>query len=378
MNERKSRLGILMSGGGARAAYQVGLLRFVAKKNPDLQTPILTGVSAGAINAAHLASREGTFAEAVDGLTRLWCSITPDHIYRTDSFHLWCNFFRWALRFISGGSRAAPPTRGLMDTEPLRELLHASLPTTKGELIGVTRNIERGRLDAVGITTSNYGTGQSVTWVQGNSKETWTRPHRRSVEIRLTVEHIMASAALPMLFPAIELAGGWHGDGGIRLTAPLSPAMHLGADRILAISTRKARNPEDVTSTIHGYPPPAQVIGNLTNAIFLDMLDFDALNLTRINQLIRAVPEDRRNGLRPVDVLVLRPSEDLGRLASRFERRLPRSVRFFTRGFGTQETDAPDSLALLMFQQDYLDYLIHLGEADAEKRAEEISEFLDF
>lgn len=366
----------MMSGGGARAAYQVGLLRFLARIDPELQTPILTGVSAGAINAAYLASREGTFADAVDGLSRLWCSITPDQIYRTDSFYLWCNFFRWALRFISGGSRAAPPTRGLMDTEPLRDLLTSTLPTENGALIGIARSIEGGRLKAVAITTSNYGTGQSITWVQGESVEPWTRPYRRSAPAALTVEHVMASAALPMLFPAIELNGSWHGDGGIRLTAPLSPAMHLGASHILAISTRKERKPEELVSSIRGYPPPAQIIGNLTNAVFLDMLDFDALNMARINQLVRALPEDKRAGLRPVDVLVLRPSEDLGKLAARFEPRLPRAVRFFVRGFGTRDTDAPDSLALLMFQQNYLEYLIHLGETDAEARADEIGEFL--
>ncbi len=365
-----------MTGGGARAAYQVGLLRFLARTIPDLETPILTGVSAGAINAAYLASREGDFAQAVESLTRLWCSITPDQIYRTDSFHLWCNFFRWALRFVSGGSRAVPPTRGLMDTRPLRTLLTSSLKTENGVLSGIARNIERGRLKAVGITTSNYGTGQSITWIQGDSIDPWTRVYRRGEFALLTVEHIMASAALPMLFPAIELNDGWHGDGGIRLTTPLSPAMHLGADRILAISTRKERKSEDMVSSIRGYPPPAQIIGNLTNAVFLDMLDFDALNMARINQILRDLPEEKRAGLRPVEVLVLRPSEDLGRLAARFESRLPRSVRFFVRGFGTRETEAPDSLALLMFQQNYLDYLIHLGEADAEARADEISEFL--
>lgn len=365
-----------MTGGGARAAYQVGFLRFLARISPTLETPIFTGVSAGAINAAYLASSELDFADSVDGLTRLWCSITPEQIYRTDSFYLWCNFFRWALRFISGGSRVAPPTRGLVDTEPLRNLLLSSLPTQNGALTGISQNIQRGRLKAVGITTSDYGTGQSITWIQGEAIETWNRPHRRSERATLTVEHVMASAALPMLFPATELNGSWHGDGGIRLTAPLSPAMHLGASHILAISTRKTRNRTERSSVIRGYPPPAQIIGNLTNAIFLDMLDFDAQNMTRINQLIRAIPEENRADLRPVDVMVLRPSEDLGRLAARFEPRLPHAIRFFVHGFGTRETEAPDSLALLMFQKNYLEYLIQLGEKDAQARSDEIAEFL--
>lgn len=226
------------------------------------------------------------------------------------------------------------------------------------------------------INTSKYGAAQSITGIQGNSVKSWTRPNRRSELATLTVEHVMATAALPILFPGTELNGSWHGDGGIRLTAPLSPAMHLGAGHILAISTRKADVLEETSSSIRAYPPPAQIIRNFTNAIVLDVLDFDAMNTTRINRLIRALPEHKRADLRPVDVLVLGPLEDLGRLAARFEPHLPRAVRFFVHGFGTRETEAPDSLALLMIQKNHLEYLIHLGETDAEARADEIVDFL--
>jgi NTE family protein len=191
--------------------------------------------------------------------------------------------------------------------------------------------------------------------------------------VRLVVEHVMASAALPLLFPAIRLADGWHGDGGVRLAAPLSPAVHLGARRILAVSTRHQRLGEVVEVPTHRYPPPAQIVGKLLNAVFLDLLDQDAQRLERINALLREVPPERRGGMREIQCLVVRPSQDLGRLAAEYEPALPRGLRFLTRGLGTRDTASPDFLSLLMFQRDYLERLIAIGEADAEARCEEIS-----
>jgi NTE family protein len=208
--------------------------------------------------------------------------------------------------------------------------------------------------------------------------DTWERPHRKSISCQLGVEHVMASAALPFFFPAIEVDGNWYGDGGIRLTAPLSPAVHLGAKRIIAISTRYARSRDEADRpAIRDYPPPAQVAGVLYNAIFLDQLDGDALELRRINRLIERLPESQRDGLRPIDLLLLRPSVDLGRLANEYEPELPRPFRFLTRGLGTRETRSNDILSLVMFQGDYVRRLIDLGEADAVARIEEIRRFLE-
>jgi NTE family protein len=187
----------------------------------------------------------------------------------------------------------------------------------------------------------------------------------------------MASTALPLFFPAVRLGDAWFGDGGIRLAAPLSPALHLGASRILAISTRYEPSAIEAASpSIQGYPPPAQVLGILLNAVFLDLIDQDALRLDRLNRLLAELPEERRNGMRIVDLLVIRPSFDLGRLAREFEPRLPRAFRFMTRGLGTRETSSPDILAMLMFQPDYIEHLIEIGRADAAARADEIAEFL--
>jgi NTE family protein len=247
-----------------------------------------------------------------------------------------------------------------------------------GRLPGIERNLAGGLLCAITLTASSYTTGQSVTWVQGNEGcgvRSWERPQRKGIDTQLRVDHIMASAALPVFFPAVNVEGAWYGDGGIRLTAPLAPAVHLGARRIIAVSTRYARSREEADrAAVSGYPPPAQVAGVLLNAVFLDLLDADALRLQQINDLIERLPKDQREGLRHIDMLVLRPSQDLGRLANEFEAALPKTFRFLVRGLGSRETRSNDMLSLLMFQQDYIGRLIELGEADARARAAEACE----
>ena len=372
-------LGLVMGGGGARAAYQVGFLRHVAQHSPDLQIPFIHGVSAGAINAAVLASHHGTFAQAVDELSILWRDLTVDEVFRVDTRSLLMNCLRWLGRLGSGGIRSdLLNVRSLVNTSPLDAYLSEALHAVDRELTGVQYNLDHRGLKAFAVTTTSYSTGSSVTWLQGREIETWERPQRATRRTNITVDHIMASAALPLLFPAIQLDGDWYGDGGIRLTAPLSPVLHLGARRIIAISNRYDRSKQEVNNTsIRGYPPPAQVAGILLNAVFLDLLDHDALRLERLNRLVEALPESQRHGIDPVKLLVLRPSVDLGKLASQFEVKLPRSIRFLTRGLGTRETDSPDMLSLILFQADYVSTLMEIGEADAASRHEEIMEFLE-
>lgn len=372
-----SDLGLVMGGGGARAAYQIGFLRCLARRFPHLQLPYLTGVSAGALNAALLASHHGSFLQAVEELSQLWGNLTMDHVFRVDTRSLAMNSVRWLRQLGGGGVRGRNQVRGLVDTEPLRVHLTESLHAVNGELTGIGANLARGRLKAVAISTTSYSTGESVTWLQGENIRTWSRPGRMTRDTIMTVEHIMASAALPLLFPAVQLGNEWYGDGGIRLTAPLSPALHLGARRVIAISTRYARSAEEAeVSSIHGYPPPAQVAGVLLNAVFLDLLDNDAHRLERLNRLLEAVPDEHETGLDRIKLLVLRPSQDLGKLSGQFEARLPRSFRFLTRGLGTKETDSPDVLSLILFQPDYLRALMELGEEDAMARVDEIEAFL--
>lgn len=371
-------LAIVMGGGGARAAYQVGVVRYLAERFPHLEVPVVTGVSAGAINAAHLAAHHGTFEQAAAELVHLWSELTPERVFRTDRRSLWGHVLRWARQLASGGGGGSPRVRGLVDTKPLREYLTEALHAVRGELTGIRFNLRTGRLKAVALSTTNYSTGQSVMWIQGRDIREWERPDRRSQAAVLSIDHVMASAALPIVFPAVRLGPHWFGDGGIRLTAPLSPALHLGADRILAISTRRQRTrPEADAATVRGYPPPAQVAGVLLNAVFLDLLEQDGLRLHRINQLVDRLAPKSRMGLRPVRLVTIRPSVDLGRLASRYEPSLPKAFRFLTRGLGTRQTAAPDFLSLIMFQPDYLAELIRTGKADAEARQDELARLLE-
>jgi NTE family protein len=366
-------LAVVFTGGGARAAYQAGVMRAIGRRVPNLRIPILTGVSAGAINTAFLASHLGALGEASEELCEIWGSIEMDNIFRTNFGGLAKNALRWLTSLGLGGSRLSPKVTGMVDTTPLRELLSRGLGTETGPIPGIVENIAAGHLDAVAMLAVNYGTGQTVSWVQGRNIEAWERPERVAYSTRLTVDHVMASAALPLLFPAVQLGDSWYGDGGIRLSAPLSPALHLGADRILAISPRYARSSEEAsTPTITKYPPPAQIAGNLFNAIFLDVLDQDVQRLESLNKVVARLPPEEREGMKPVDILLLRPSVDLGKLAAGFEAKLPRTFRFLSRGLGTREMESPDALSLLMFQPDYLKRLIEFGEEDTEARMDEI------
>ena len=364
------------------AARGTGHLPVHFTPRPTTLAPgILTGVSAGGIIATHLASRQGTFAEGVADLTDLWRALRMRDVFRVDPVDLTSRVARWGLRLVGGGMPGSPHARSLVNTTPLRGLLMDALNAAPdGTIPGIARRLETGALNAVALTASSYSTGQSVTWVQnaeGCGVLTWEQPHRKSIAGSLRVDQVMASCALPFFFPAINVDGAWYGDGGIRLTAPLSPAIHLGARRILAVSTRYARSRQEADrSAVTGYPPPAQVAGVLLNAIFLDLLDADALQLHRLNFFIDQVPPDATGGMRHVDLLVLRPSQDLGRLANEYEVDLPRGFRFLARGLGSRETSSNDMLSLLMFQEEYLARLIELGETDALARAGEIDTFL--
>jgi NTE family protein len=348
-------LGLVMSGGGARAAYQVGVFRTIARRFPGLQPSVMTGVSAGAINAVFLASYAAPFAEAVERLDRLWYSLTTNQVFRVDSPSLAATTFRWMRRLLASAAPGTRNVQGLLDTSPLRRLLESHLVLKRGRIAGIEENIYAGRLDAFGLTTVNYATGHSVTWVQGRGIRSWQGPRRESIRDQIGVEHVMASAALPFFFPAIRIGNAWHGDGGIGLVTPLSPAMYLGAERILAVSTLYEPGPDAMPEpAIEDYPPPAQILGVLMNAIFIDTMDQDARTMRRITRLAEKVPEEKRGGLKPLKLLTVRPSVDLARLAGEYEPELPRAFRYLMRGLGTRETSSPEWLSMLMFEPAYL------------------------
>jgi len=365
---------LVLTGGGARAAYQVGVLRCLARHLPDVGVDVITGVSAGAINAAFVASRSAPLAKVIDELSEVWRNLQLKDVIRIDSRSLARNVFGWGGKLISGGSRVAPRVHGLVDTTPLRELLQRLFPSNdKGEIAGIADNIVRCHPRAVAMTALDYTTGQTVTWADGCDIDTWKRPLRRGVREALTIDHIMASASLPLVFPAVRLGKHWFGDGGIRLSAPLSPALHLGATRMLAISTHYAKTVSEADEPqIAGYPPPAQILGQLMDAIFLDVMDEDTLRLQRSNEFLLDLPPELRRGYRPVDFTVIRPSQDIGAMAGEYEPQLPRQFRFLTRSLGTKETSNADFMSLFMFVPEYLERLMAIGEADADARIEDI------
>jgi NTE family protein len=284
---------------------------------------------------------------------------------------------RWIFRVLSGGADLLPPMRGMVDTAPLRQFLQRSLQTPpNGVLTGIAENLRSGRLTAVGMTTTKYPTAQSVTWVQSAEPHAWNTPDRCGVATTLTVEHIMASSSLPLVFPATELDHAWHGDGGIRLTAPLSPAINLGADRIIAISTAVEPGQSEANRPTQDYPPPATVLSVMLDSVFLDTLDTDASELRRMNRLVAEYPKSRELGLRPVEALILRPSQDLGVIATEYEHELPRALRHIIRGLGSQETNRSDVIATLLFQPRFIQTMIAIGERDGQLRAAEIAAFL--
>ena len=370
----------VMMGGGARAAYQVGVLRHIASRYPDLGPAILAGASAGAINAAHIASTRGTFSDAVDRSIGIWRQLRIEDVFCVDLAKLVSRSVRWGLGRVAGGAlRASPRAASVLDTAPLHHLLTGTLDAAAdGTLAGIDRQLEAGSIRAVALTAASYATGRSVTWVQergGCHLMTRERPRRTTATAPLTVNHVMASAALPVVFPPVNVDGGWYGDGSVRLTAPLSPAIHLGAGHLIAISTCHDRYAGDRAPIADGAPS-ADVTGMLLEAIFPDVLDADARNLRRINALVDRLPAYARGSLRHIDLLVLRPSRDLGSLAGAFERALPRTLRVLLRAIGGRDGNLGDSLSLLMFQPEYVAQLIELGEADARAHAGDIEAFL--
>jgi NTE family protein len=374
--EPRGDLAVMLTGGGARAAYQVGLLKGLARHFPRLRIPIITGVSAGAVNAIFLAAHEGTLRETAEQLADVWLSLECRHVFRPNYAALLP--FRTALKAILPPKLTRRP-HGLLNAGPLAETLRRiyHCPRRNHPIDGIRRNLARGDLKAVGLIGLDYTTGQSVRWSQGRSIDVFEGPNRRSVSTEITVEHVLASAAAPFLFPAVKIDQSWYGDGGIRLAAPLSSAVHLGARRILTLSTGYQRSPAEAgRPVLRGYPPAAQIMGQLFNAVFLDVIDEDVVRMERLNEMISQLDPSRRNGFRPIDLCVLRPSVDLGTIARDHEKRLPRNMKLLNRALGTRETESNDFISMLMFEPHYTSRLIELGESDVASRLDELRTFL--
>lgn len=369
---------LVLPGGGARGAYQAGVLSRLGELVPDFEPSIITGVSAGAINAAFIANHQGRLREAGHDLAELWARMQSELVFATATPHLARNLLSWGVQLIGGGQVNVEGARGLLDTRPLRRLLQAHLGSGDDELSGARAKLEMGRLQALAFTATSYRTGRAVTFAQRTAsrpRKVWTRPYREGRAVRLDVDHVMASAAIPLLFPAVNVDGEWCGDGSVRQSAPLSPALHLGADRMLVIAS--SRPPRALPGEQDTYPSPARIAGVVLSSMMFDALEFDAVYAQRITELLRRSRDGSDTALRPVDVLVMRPSVDLGLLAANYERALPTALRHLIRGWGTRRTSSSDFLATLLFEAVYTQEVLQIGRSDVDANWDRLAPFID-
>jgi NTE family protein len=370
-----SPLALVLSGGGARAAYQVGALAAVAEVAPEIRVSIITGVSAGAINAMSLAAYTGSFPEAVATLRRDWEALGPDDVFGVRPLSLAGAIARMAFHAVTGRRRGAPAFRGLLDQRPLKRFLERH-----AQLDGIARNIATGRLRAVALSATAYGTGATATFVQGAPDvPIWTRARRYAVRTTLTVDHVLASGAIPIIFPAVRLEQGFFGDGSVRQTAPLAPAIHLGASGIIAINvSATALGTGKNDAKPDEYPSSAEVFGLLFDSVFLDALDADAERLERVNNILEHLTASQReaNGLRQIGLLLLRPSRDLGAMSRGYRSRLPPLLAAVVRNMGGRRVRAADFVSYLLFDQRYKADLMDLGYGDTIARRGDVERFV--
>jgi NTE family protein len=371
--------GLILSGGGARAAYQVGVLKAVAEILPrDVYNPfpVISGTSAGSVNALAIAGRPGHFRLRVRKLEKIWGTMGPDRIYRTDYPGLLKNSVNLLLSFVHSGYAIGQP-KALLDNQPLRELLAGYI-----RFRHIEEAIASGELQAVSITAMSYTTGQSVTFFQGKDHlQPWERFRRVGVRERLTIDHLMASSAIPTLFPARQIGGAFYGDGALRQLKPISPALQLGADRLFVIGVSDNPGQARPGSRFSHSPSIAQIVGHMFNSAFIDSMESDLETLRTINSLAKVMtPEQRRAAgdieRKPVEVLAISPSRPIDELACDYLHQLPRSIRFFLRVTGaTARGGGASAASYLLFASGFCQELLKLGYRDGMQQRDAIREF---
>ena len=376
-----AKTGLILAGGGARAAYQVGVLRAVAEILPSdtrQPFPIIVGTSAGAINALGLAGRTGSFRSRTRTLAAIWASLDSESVYRTDARGVLKNALRILWSMVRSRARQKQPL-ALLDNGPLGELL--------AEIVQFNRiedAIARGELEGIGVTAMNYSNGRSTTFYQGQAHlQPWTRAQRRSIACQLTVNHLMASAALPTLFPAVKLGDHYFGDGALRQSRPLSPAIHLGADRLFIIGVSQQHGNFTPEPEAKSAPTIPNVLGQMLNAVFLDSVQTDLETLRRINALVTQMNSKQltaagMSDMRVIDTLTISPSRSLDELARDHIHELPRTMRWFLERTGSiKDAGSGGALSYVLFEQGYCQQLMQLGYEDAMAQADDVRRFFD-
>jgi NTE family protein len=374
----EQKLGLVLTGGGARAAYQVGVLKAIAEFLPrgaHNPFPIICGTSAGALNAAALAVNAHHFRKGVQYLVNIWKNFQIDDIYRSDVLGVFNNTARWLAGLLLNSLGIHRLNKvSLLDNSPLGELLDEVLPCEK-----IQDSIDAGLLHALSITASGYGSGQSVTFYQGVSTiQPWTRARRVGVPTQIENSHLLASAAIPFFFQAVRIHREYFGDGSMRQIAPISSALHLGATRVLVIGTNSGDHTQ--REQIEEYPSLAQIAGHALNSIFLDSMELDLERIQRINHTLSFIPEELRTQthLRHVDVLVISPSQAIEKIAERYIHRLPWTIRLLLSMTGAVRRGGGANLVSYLLSEKYFcRALINMGYQDALARKEEILSFIN-
>jgi len=370
---------LVLPGGGARGAFQVGVLKAIAELVPKgTVNPfgIISGTSAGAINSVVLAAKARRFRVAVAELDRVWSHFRCHDVYRTDNLTMLRSSMRWLFAMVTGGTLVSMPN-SLLDNAPLRALLSRNVRFPR-----IEHGIEQGWLEAVSVTAAGYSSARSTSFFQAQDKHPeWSRTRRVGMRCDLHLDHLMASIAVPMIFPPVRIGAEYFGDGAMRQATPLSPAVHLGAERILVVGVRN-EVADSVSEPVEpeSYPSFAEIAGYTLDTLFMDGMYSDLERLSRINQLIDSVPPDHRGAklsrMRPIDTMVIVPSKDLRVLAQKHRHELPRALRVLLWGIGGKHGGATRLLSYLMFEQAYTRELIELGYHDAMQVRDQLEDFI--